>query len=276
VSRLVVYFPLPLILRTDPRFSKPQIARAQTQKRKILVAKGAYHGAVPWCSPSLIGVTAEDRAHVLTYEWNDIASLEAAVKEASGDLAGIIASAFKHDLGRDHVMPTVEFAKRCRAICDETGAALIVDDVRAGMRLHLGGSWELVGVKPDLSAWSKAIANGYALGFVSGNDKFRKGASSIYVTGSFWCDSLAFAACLATLKKLKKLDGPNYMKRMGQKLRDGIQKQAEERGIPVSQSGPPQMPLVLFKEDKFGEWKRGHVWSRVAMENGAYFHPTVG
>ena len=61
-------------------------------------------------------------------------------------------------------------------VCDDTGAALILDDVRAGFRLAFGGSWETVGVEPDLSAWSKAIANGYALGAVLGNDRFRGGA----------------------------------------------------------------------------------------------------
>ena len=48
---------------TDATTTCVTIARAGTGKRKILVAQGAYHGAVPWCSPSLLGVTAEDRAH---------------------------------------------------------------------------------------------------------------------------------------------------------------------------------------------------------------------
>ena len=34
------------------------IARAQTGRRKILVATGAYHGAAPWCTPRPAGVTA--------------------------------------------------------------------------------------------------------------------------------------------------------------------------------------------------------------------------
>ena len=34
------------------------IARAGTGRRKILVAKGSYHGALPWCSPSVAGVTS--------------------------------------------------------------------------------------------------------------------------------------------------------------------------------------------------------------------------
>ena len=31
------------------------IARAQTGRSKILVAKGAYHGAAPWCTPRPAG-----------------------------------------------------------------------------------------------------------------------------------------------------------------------------------------------------------------------------
>ncbi len=58
--------------------------------------------------------------------------------------------------------------------------------MRCGFRLHLGSSWEPVGVDPDLSAWSKAIANGRALAAVLGNDAFRGGAQEVFVTGSFW------------------------------------------------------------------------------------------
>ena len=87
-----------------------------------------------------------------------------------------------------------------RALCDETGAALILDDVRAGFRLHLGGSWETVGVRPDLAAYSKAIANGYTLAAVTGSDKFRDAAASVFMTGSFWCGAASMAASLKTLE----------------------------------------------------------------------------
>ena len=70
-------------------------------------------------------------------------------------------------------MPTPAFARRARELCDATGAALIIDDVRAGFRLHLGGSWEGLGVRPDLAAWSKSIANGHPLAAITGNDRFR-------------------------------------------------------------------------------------------------------
>ena len=132
-------------------------------------------GAVPWCSPSVAGVTAEDRAHLVYFDFNDIPSLEAAVEQAGTDLAAVLVSAFKHDMGLPQEMPTQAFARRVRDLCDETGAALVLDDVRAGFRLSLAGSWDSLGVQPDLAAWSKAIANGHALAAVTGRDRFSRG-----------------------------------------------------------------------------------------------------
>ena len=70
------------------------IARAGTGRRKVLVARGSYHGALPWCSPSVAGVTSEDRAHLLHFEYNDVESLRAAVDEAGKDLAAILVTGF--------------------------------------------------------------------------------------------------------------------------------------------------------------------------------------
>ena len=55
---------------------------------------------------------------------------------------------------------------------------------------------------PDLSAWSKAIANGYALAAVLGSDRYREGATMVYTTGSFWFSSVAMAAGVATIRAL--------------------------------------------------------------------------
>ena len=246
------------------------IARAATGRRKVLVARGAYHGAVPWCNPYPIGATAEDRMHVVPYDYNDVASLMAAVDSVRGDLAAVIVSAFKHDFGKDHELPTPAFAQAARALCDTTGAALILDDVRAGFRLHIGGSWELIGVQPDLAAWSKAIANGYALAAVTGNDKFRDGAGKLFVTGSFWTEAVPMAAAIATIAKLRATDGIGQMQRMGERLRDGLARQAGTHGVKIRQSGPPQMPVVFFEDDP--ERKKGWLFCTEALKRGVYLH----
>lgn len=247
------------------------IARAGTGRRKLLVARGSYHGAVPWCTPSLAGVTAEDRAHVIHYDYNDVASVEAAAGQAGGDLAAILVTAFRHDMAKALELPDPAFARRLRELCDEAGAALILDDVRAGFRLHLGGSWETVGVRPDLSAFSKAIANGYPLGAIAGAERWREAATKIFTTGSFWCSAVPMAAALATLAELERIDGPAVMARMGQRLRDGLDRLAARHGVAISQSGPPQMPLVLFADD--AGFALGSAFCSAALGAGAYFHP---
>ncbi|HZT18115.1 MAG TPA: aminotransferase class III-fold pyridoxal phosphate-dependent enzyme [Dongiaceae bacterium] len=247
------------------------VARAGTGRRKILLARRAYHGAAPWCTPQPAGTTAEDRAHQIFYEYNDVESLEQAAAEAGDDLAAVVASAFRHDIGRDHELPSAAFARAARALADRAGAALIVDDVRAGFRLHPGGSWELVGVRPDLAAWSKAIANGHALAAVTGNDRFRDAATRIFTTGSFWCQAVPMAAAIATITKLKAIDGVARMRRAGQRLRDGLQAQADAHGVRIRQSGPPQMPLILFEDDP--EVAKGRLFCVEALKRGVYLHP---
>ena len=256
---------------TDATTIALTIARAATEKRKVLIARKAYHGAAPWCTPYPAGTLPEDRAHQIFYDYNDPQSLEQAAAEAGDDLAAIIATAIRHDIGRDHEMPNRVFAEAARKIADRTGAALILDDVRCGFRLNLGGSWELVGVRPDLTAFSKAIANGYALAAVTGKDRFRDAATRIFTTGSFWFQAIPMAAALATLRKLHAIDGAALMHRAGMRLRQGLQAQADSRGIKIRQSGPPQMPLVLFEDDP--EVTKGKFFCVEALKRGVYLHP---
>ena len=256
---------------TDATTLAVTLARAATARRKVLVARGAYHGAVPWCTPSVAGVTAEDRAHLRHYDFNDAAGLEAAVDRAGTDLAAVLVSGFRHDFGRRQELPTAAFAQRARALCDEAGAALILDEIRTGFRLDLAGSWETLGVRPDLAAWSKAIANGHALAAVTGQERFRAAAEEVYATGSFWCGAVAMAAAVATLTELRRIDGPARMAALGQRLRDGLAERAAHHGIRIDQSGPPQMPLLLFADDP--EFRRGHAFCAEALRHGAYFHP---
>jgi len=256
---------------TDATTACVSIARAATGKRKILVATGAYHGAAPWCTPWPGGVVAEDRAHIVNYTYNDVTSLEAAVVDAGKDLAGIIVSAFRHDARTDQEMPTREFAQAARSLADRSHAALIVDDVRAGFRLDLGGSWEPMGVAADLSAWSKALGNGHPIAAVTGKDWLRDGAQSVYLTGSFWCAAAPMAAATTTLKKLHELDAVVQMVRMGQRLRDGVAEQAKALNVGLRQTGPVQMPLMLFDDD--ADLEKASLFTTTALRHGVYLHP---
>lgn len=248
------------------------LARAETGRRKVLVARGSYHGAAMWCTPSPAGIVPDDRAHILHYDYNDTASLEAAADEAGDDMAAILVCAFRHDHARDQELPTRAFAASARAVADRKGAALVVDDVRAGFRLDIGGSWEEVGVRPDLSAWSKAIANGQPLAAVTGRDRFREAAMRIFTTGSFWYSPIPMAAAVTTISKLRDTGGIAHMRAMGERFRTGIIEQAVHHGVGVRHTGPAQMPLILFDDDP--DFARGALFCQVALAEGVFLHPT--
>jgi glutamate-1-semialdehyde 2,1-aminomutase len=256
---------------TDATTLALTIARAATGRRKILAARGSYHGAAPWCTPRPAGTTPEDRAHLGYFTYNDLASAEAAAAAASGDLAGIIVTPFRHDTGFDQELAGPAFARGLRALCDAAGAALILDDVRCGFRLHPGGSWEPLGVEPDLSAWSKAIANGYPIAAVLGSDWLRGGAAEVFTTGSFWFSAVPMAAALATLQALRAEDAVPVMRARGQALRDGLAEQAARWDVPVRQTGPVQMPFLTFGGDR--DFRLANVFTGEAARRGAFLHP---
>lgn len=256
---------------TDATTMAMMIARNFTQKKTIVLAKGAYHGAAPWCTPLKNGVTPADRANQVFYEYNDVESLEAAVREAGSDLAAIFASPIKHDTFIDQELPDPEYARRARELCDEHGALLIIDDVRAGFRLARDCSWSLVGVKPDLSTWGKAIANGHPISALLGADIARFAAATIYATGSFWFSAAPMAASLATLKLIRESD---YLERtiaLGERLRTGLDEVANRQGFALRQTGPAQLPLIMVDDDPTGA--KGYFWNNALLKRGVYFHP---
>ncbi len=257
---------------TDATTMAMTAARAHTQKRKILVAKKAYHGAAPWCTPILNGTVAEERAHIIQYEYNNPASLEDAFRAAGDDVAGVFASAFRHDVFEDQELPSAEYAKTARALCDRTGALLIVDDIRAGFRVARDCSWSVVGVEPDLSTWGKAIANGYALSALAGSEKARTALQSIFVTGSYWFQAIPMAASIATLDEIEKSDYLERTETTGAMLRGGLAAQAKSHGFGLRQSGPVQMPMILFDDDP--DLRLGYCFVTEALTRGVYLHPT--
>jgi glutamate-1-semialdehyde 2,1-aminomutase len=256
---------------TDATTMALMIARNFTQKKTIVLAKGAYHGAAPWCTPLKNGVTPADRAHQVFYDYNDVESLEAAVREAGSDLAGIFASPIKHDAFIDQEAPTPEYARRARELCDEHGALLIIDDVRAGFRLARDCSWSLVDVKPDLSTWGKAIANGHPISALLGADIARFAAATIYATGSFWFSAAPMAASLVTMKLIAESDYLERTVALGQRLRTGLDEVSNRHGFGLRQTGPAQLPLIMIDDDAAGA--KGYFWNNALLKRGVYFHP---
>src|SRR5690349_20333507 len=153
---------------TDATSTAVRIARVATGRTKLLKAAVAYHGANDWFTPRTVGVTPADRANIVEFEYNDIASLEAAAAAHDGDVAAIIVTPFRYDAFVAQELVDPAFATAARALATRIGAALILDEVRTGFRLDVRGAWEGLGVRPDLTAFSKALGNGHAIAALAG------------------------------------------------------------------------------------------------------------
>ena len=264
---------------TDATVYAATVARAATGRGTILRASGAYHGSAPTWMGLERGSPADG---TIEYAYNDLASVRAAIDAADGDFAGLMVSAFKHDVFIDQEMPTQEFAQGVRDLCDAHGAVLILDDVRGGFRLDIRGSWAPLGVDPDLSAYCKAIGNGYPISALLGRDSLAKTVGRVMATGSYWYSSGPMAAAVATITTMQETSGIAHIHAMGERLRNGLADRAAAHGLAIRQTGPVEMPLLIFdaddadaKADLFTllEVPRVRMFSAELAERGVYMHP---
>ncbi len=248
-----------------------EVARAATGRKRVVKAEGAYHGTHAWCSPLPGGITPEDRANVLEVPWDDLAALERLVVAERETIAALILTPFRHDAFHDSEMASDGYFAGVRRLCDANGIVFILDDVRAGFRMHMGGSGEVIGVRPDLACYCKAIANGYPLAACVGRDALRAAAQDVFFTGSYFTSAVPMAAALACLRELEASDGIARMERLGTRLCRGLEETARRHGLEVVTSGHPALPFMSFRDDPGQSLNRP--FCGAAAERGVYFHP---
>ena len=91
------------------------------------------------------------------------------------------------------------------------------------------------------------------------------------MTGSFWYQAAPLAAAVETLDLLAEVDAPALMERLGGLFRDGLAEQSTRYGHAIRQSGPPQMPTVMFEDDPSRD--KGKAFCVHALHHGVYLHP---
>jgi len=248
-----------------------RVARAHTGKTKIIMAHGSYHGIGPWCTPAPAGITDGDRIGVLTFPYNDVEALKEAIKAGRDNVAAIVVTPFNHQFAGDQEMPSPAFIQELNRASRTDGPLLIIDDVRAGFRLHMGGSAEYFGLKPHLSCFSKALGNGYPISACTGVKDLMDAASQVYFTGSFFSGSESVAAALATLDEMDGTGALEHIFRAGEKLKRGMLDQAKSLGLEISYTGPATMPFMYFKNEK--NFRKNRIFCARAYQEGVFFHP---
>ena len=235
---------------TDATTFSCQLARAATGKKKMIFFKGYYHGNDAWAMKAdYPGILPEDVANNIIVDWFDMEAIDRAYTESKGDIAAIIAQPYDHGNFYDNVTASKEKWQKVRDWCDKHGVLLIFDDVRCGFRLDLAGSDHYYGIKADIICFCKALANGYNMSAACGQEHLKAAASSLSYTGSYWMSAVPFAACLACIDKMKKLDTPTLFREKGTKLTDGLVKVADEHGHKLVVSGEPALFYLRLADD---------------------------
>ena len=225
-------------------------ARAYTHRKKVIMFKGYYHGVSPWCmKKDYPGVLEEDVANNIIIPWNDIPALEKTIAENKDQIACLIAQPYDHGNFSDNSFPAEGFWPKVREICTANDIVLIIDDVRAGFRLDLAGSDHYFGFEADLICFCKALANGYNMSCVCGKEFLKSSMSGLSYTGSYWLSAVPFAACIACVNKMKKLDTPKMFLEKGTKLTEGLKAAGKEHGFDLVTSGAPALFYLRIAND---------------------------
>lgn len=235
---------------TDATTFSVLCARAHTGKKKIFFLEGYYHGNDQWAMKvDYPGILPEDVANNRVIPWFDLAALQQAYDSCNGDVAAIIAQPYDHGNFADNRVANREYWRQVREFCDKHGMLLIIDDVRAGFRLDLAGSDHYYGFKADIICFCKALANGYNMSAACGGEHLKATASSLSFTGSYWMSAVPFAACIATIHKMKQLDTPRLFRENGTRLTEGFKAAAAEHGFELVVSGEPALFYLRIAND---------------------------
>ena len=86
------------------------------------------------------------------------------------------------------------FLNQVQKTTRKNNALLIFDEIVTGFRVHSGGYQKIVGIKPDLACFSKAMANGFPISALVGSKKVMSKSQEIFYSLTFGGENLSLAA----------------------------------------------------------------------------------
>ncbi|MEX0675018.1 MAG: acetylornithine/succinylornithine family transaminase [Gaiellaceae bacterium] len=175
-------------------------ARRATGKPGIVALHGSFHGRTLGAlsatgQPAKQGPFEPLLPGVRFAEPDDAASLLGAVDDEVGCIL------LEPVLGEGGVRPLArEFVAAARALADEAGALLVLDEVQTGVgRTGTFFCWEQLGVRPDTVALAKGLANGLPIGALLVADGSPPGLEPGDHGSTFGGNPVACAAAAATV-----------------------------------------------------------------------------
>ena len=236
-----------------------RIARAATGRSKVAFC--GYHGWHDWylaanlsdqtnldgqLLPGLAprGVPRELRQTAIPFGYNRLDELERIAAEHSGSIAAVIMEPLRGS------PPAAGFLEGARRIADRIGAVLVFDEVTSGFRMNVGGIHLTLGVEPDIVVLGKALGNGFPISAIVGRRAVMDIAQESFISSTFWTERTGFAAALATLAKMEKLNVPERLVHYGERLNAGWRRLAREHDMALHISGIPPLTHIAFDNDE--------------------------
>lgn len=279
---------------TEAVISAIRLARAATEKNKIIKFAGCYHGhsdsllvaagsgLMTLGIPSSKGVPEEAVKNTLIAKYNDINSVKALIENNKNEIAAIFIEPVAGNMGV--IVPEQSFMKELRAITKENGILLVIDEVMTGFRKKFGGAQDYFGIEADITCMGKVIGGGMPVGAYAAKAEIMDLVSplgGVYQAGTLSGSPIAMACGLATLKELKNQDYERA-DALGKKVKTILENAAEKAGITIQVNQFGLMVNPFFTDQKVVDFESAQTCDTALFakffwamaENGMYIPPS--
>lgn len=201
--------------------------------------------------PLSAGIPDGTKRRVHFVNFNDIESIEYVMKRYP--VACVLLEPAMQNVGV--VLPKTGYLKSLIELCEANGTICIFDEVKTGFRTQLGGYQAKEGLKPHLSVFGKAVANGYPLGIIGGKKEIMQQfdhpdpTKKVLIAGTYNAHPVNTVAAIATLEVLKNPAVYEHITGVSNQLYDGFKTLFKEKGMAVSLVNNASAFCVYFAEN---------------------------
>ncbi|MBC5824544.1 MAG: glutamate-1-semialdehyde 2,1-aminomutase [Candidatus Eremiobacteraeota bacterium] len=245
---------------TEACMSAVRLARAHTGRSKLVRFVGNYHGhsdgmifsagaSANTARNGRSGVTRGVARDVIVLPYDDVAALRECFGRHRADIAAVIVEPVAANMGL--VLPDARFLSELCALCRESKALSIFDEVITGFRLGLGGAQGRLGILPDLTCLGKALGGGLPIAAFGGRQAIMDGLApvgAVFAGGTFSGNPLCVAAARACLDVIEGDVGfyPR-LESLGRRLASGAQAALVKAGLPYPVVSIASMVDFMFR-----------------------------
>jgi glutamate-1-semialdehyde 2,1-aminomutase len=279
---------------TEATMSALRLARAFTDREKIIKFAGCYHGhsdgllakagsgATTFGVPDSPGVPQGYAQNTLIAPYNNLEAVRELFTRHN-DIAAVIIEPVPANMGV--VLPQPGFLEGLREVTKSAGALLIFDEVISGFRLTMGGAQEVYEITPDLTCLGKIIGGGLPVGAYGGRTEIMKmmaPAGPVYQAGTLSGNPLAMVAGIETLRALQEPDFYKDLERKAGRLGKGISGVIANVDVPVQLSRIGSIMTAFFTSETPTDYEtatradseRFGKFHRHLLEQGIYWPPS--